>query len=199
MKITHRKIQASSNIKASDWIEGFTEGVGKYFDLEREAGTAQIYEMEADGDIGYGVLVKYNGKKKRDADTFWGPDALDDAKEYAEYCLKDEIESCSVVTAASSTWDRISGLEEQIAQLEASIEDAKASGTDIEDLLPEYEELDRLKDELRFAWADDEAEYNYALEQQEFNPDGSLKGYGDGISFSTGVTASNIVPNKKIQ
>lgn len=88
---------------SSDWVEGFTEGVGQYFDLEREAGTAQIYEMEADGDIGYGVLVKYNDKKKKDADTFWGPNALNDAKEFAEYCLEDEIESCDNVTAASST------------------------------------------------------------------------------------------------
>lgn len=96
----------------------------------------------------------------------------------------DPIFTCDQVDAstnveATSTRGRIAGLEERIVDLQNYIDSALADGTPVEDLVDEQLELQELEDELRFAWADDEAEYNYALEQQEFNPDGSLRGYDD--------------------
>ena len=101
----------------------------------------------------------------------------------------DPIISSTSIQAAS-TRDRIANLEERIADLQNYIDSALADGTPVEDLVDEQLELQELEDELRFAWADDEAEYNYALEQQEFNPDGSLRGYDD-LAFSTDITAVN--------
>ena len=72
-------------------------------------------------------------------------------------------------------------------------------GADIDELIDYELELNELRDELNFAWQYDEAEYNYALEQQEFNPDGSLKGYDDDIDASTDVKATELIDNGKIQ
>ena len=110
-----------------------------------------------------------------------------------------EVEASSISkkkVVKASTRGRIGMLEERIADLENYIEDAKAAGTDIEDLVDEYQELEELKEQLNFAWQDDEAEYNYALQQQEFNPDGSLKGYDD-LYASTTIEASDIAPIMK--
>lgn len=98
-----------------------------------------------------------------------------------EWTLVDASEdvTCTTNVEATSTRGRIAGLEERIADLQNYIDSALADGTPVEDLVDEQLELQELEDELRFAWADDEAEYNYALEQQEFNPDGSLRGYDD--------------------
>ena len=96
------------------------------------------------------------------------------------------------VTASTSTRDRISYLEEQIAVLEDKIKNGDY--VDPEEMIDDKLALDELRDELNFAWQDDEAEYNYALQQQEFNPDGSLKGYDDYYDdtySSTKVTASS--------
>ena len=90
------------------------------------------------------------------------------------------------VHSATSTQQKISKLEERIADLKQYIEDCRADGCDPEDIIDEQQELMELEDALNFAYQDDEAEYNYALEQQEFNPDGSLKFYG-----STKVKPSN--------
>lgn len=87
----------------------------------------------------------------------------------------------------ASTHDRISMLEAKIAELEQQIAEAEAGEADPEYLIDKQIELDTLKDELNFAWQDDEAEYNYALQQQEFNPDGSLKGYGDTYASTDAV------------
>lgn len=76
-----------------------------------------------------------------------------------------------------TTRDRISDLEERIAELEDTIAECKADGCDIDDIADYQAELYELKEELNFAWQDDEAEYDYAVEQQEFNPDGSLALY----------------------
>lgn len=81
------------------------------------------------------------------------------------------------IHSGKSTRDRITYLENRISELESFLEDSKMSGADMDDLADTYAEIDRLKDELNFAWQDDEAEYDYAVEQQEFNPDGSLKYY----------------------
>lgn len=35
-------------------------------------------------------------------------------------------------------------------------------------------DIHELEEQINFAWQDDEAEYNYALDRQEFNLDGSL-------------------------
>mgnify|MGYP000933926412 CR=1 FL=1 len=78
---------------------------------------------------------------------------------------------------ASSTRDRITSLEERIADIEERLHNDRYE--DPEDRIDDHVELEELKEQLNFAWQDDEAEYNYALEQQEFNPDGSLKGYDD--------------------
>ena len=88
------------------------------------------------------------------------------------------------VESSTSTRDRISDLEERIESLKNYIEDCRARGC-YQDTVDEQIELEELKEQLNFAWQDDEAEWNYAREQQEFNPDGSLKFYG-----STGVKAS---------
>lgn len=77
------------------------------------------------------------------------------------------------VLADTSTRDRISDLEERIEVLEGLIEDCHDENL----LVDLHLELAELKEQLNFAWQDDEAEYNYAVEQQEFNPDGSLKYY----------------------
>lgn len=65
----------------------------------------------------------------------------------------------------------IARIENEINMLEARIIDAKNSGEDTTDL-----EIDLWaeKEQLNFAWQDNEDEYNYAPERQEFNPDGSL-------------------------
>ena len=70
----------------------------------------------------------------------------------------------------------IAYLEDRIQSIEAVIEETKQNGN-YEDTVDEQIELAKLKDELNFAWQDDEAEYLYAVEQQEFNPDGSLALY----------------------
>lgn len=75
---------------------------------------------------------------------------------------------------SSSTHDRISYLEQQISNVRDRLSDFDLSDDEREDL---GMELASLEDELNFAWQDDEAEYNYALQQQEFYPDGRLKGY----------------------
>lgn len=89
---------------------------------------------------------------------------------------------------ASSTRDRIASLEEKIANIEERLHNNRYR--DPEDRIDDHIELEELKEQLNFAWQDDEAEYNYALEQQEFNPDGSLKGYDD-IYESTNVKSSS--------
>lgn len=78
---------------------------------------------------------------------------------------------------ATSTKDRISYLEERIADLEEEIENDTYADPDY--LIDAQLELEELKEQLNLAWQDDEAEYYYALQQQKFNPDGSLKGYDD--------------------
>lgn len=76
-----------------------------------------------------------------------------------------------------TTRERISDLEEKIKKLQQEYNHIKKTCTDFR-VYVDYElKLSELKEQLNFAWQDDEAEYNYALEQQEFNPDGSLKGY----------------------
>lgn len=89
---------------------------------------------------------------------------------------------------ASSTSDKISYLQERIDVLEEKLRGDNY--IDPEERIDDQIELEELKEQLNFAWQDDEAEYNYALQQQEFNPDGSLKGYDD-IYDSTKVTASS--------
>ena len=89
---------------------------------------------------------------------------------------------------ASSTRDRIASLEERIADIEERLHSDRYRNP--EDRIDDHIELEELKEQLNFAWQDDGAEYNYALEQQEFNPDGSLKGYDD-IYESTNVKSSS--------
>ena len=80
------------------------------------------------------------------------------------------------VIKSSSTRDRIADLEDQIDILESHIENREYADED--ELVDMQIRLGELKEQLNFAWQDDEAEWNYAREQQEFNPDGSLKLYG---------------------
>ena len=76
---------------------------------------------------------------------------------------------------SSSTQERISYLEDKIAILEDFIDNGKYG--DEEELIDAQMQLNEQKEQLNFAYQDDEAEWNYAREQQEFNPDGSLKYY----------------------
>ena len=103
------------------------------------------------------------------------------------------------VVNASSTRSHISDLEAKIKKLQQEYDYRRKMGADVDELIDYELELNELRDELNFAWQDDEAEYNYAMQQQEFNPDGSLRGYDDDIDASTDVKASQIIPNKKIQ
>lgn len=76
-----------------------------------------------------------------------------------------------------ATSQKISQLEDRIAEIKDNIQTAQIDGLDEDYIVDLYQELNELEDELNFAWQDDEAEWNYAREQQEFNPDGSLKLY----------------------
>lgn len=96
------------------------------------------------------------------------------------------------IKSSSDTRDRISYLQEKIEILKEYL--ARDEYEDPEDRIDDQMELEELEEQLNFAWQDDEAEYNYALQQQEFNPDGSLKGYDDYYDdtySSTKVTASS--------
>lgn len=86
-----------------------------------------------------------------------------------------------------------------IDELETKIEIIKQRLADPDEpddeRIDDYEELQYLEDELRNAWAEDEAEWDYARQSQEFNPDGSLKLYG-----ATDIECSNdVVDDGKIQ
>ena len=91
--------------------------------------------------------------------------------------MKRMIVSKKKVNASTDTRDRIAYLQDKINILEEYL--ARDEYSDPEERIDDQIELEELKEQLNFAWQDDEAEYNYALQQQEFNPDGSLKGYDD--------------------
>ena len=82
-----------------------------------------------------------------------------------------------MIRSSTTTRDRISKIQERINDINAIVSELQAIGAEPEELIDYQLELQELEDELNFAWQDDEAEYNYAVEQQEFNPDGSLKYY----------------------
>lgn len=73
--------------------------------------------------------------------------------------------------------NKIQQLEDRIAEIKNNIRTAQIEGLDEDYIVDLHQELSELEDELNFAWQDDEAEWNYAREQQKFNPDGSLKLY----------------------
>ena len=83
---------------------------------------------------------------------------------------------------ATSTRDKISGLQKKIDRLRDRLADPDVDEDERIDL---GLELSEAEEQLNFAWQDDEAEYNYALQQQEFNPDGSLKYYDDEVEAAT--------------
>lgn len=68
---------------------------------------------------------------------------------------------------------RIEILENEIAELKNRL----AENISEDERVELWINLSEAEEELNLAWQDDEAEYNYALERQEFNPDGSLKYY----------------------
>lgn len=70
----------------------------------------------------------------------------------------------------ADTAQRIDRWEERVEELEKRLE---MYPDDIDAAI----DLLEAKEQLNFAWQDDEAEYNYALEMQEFNADGSLRYY----------------------
>lgn len=92
---------------------------------------------------------------------------------------------------STSTRDRISNLEERAEWLKNDISSLREmladpsipryngeSDEDIEDrIMDRQQDLAEVEEQLNFAWQDDEAEWDYAREQQEFNPDGSLALY----------------------
>lgn len=94
-----------------------------------------------------------------------------------------------------STRGRITDLEARIDEIDARLSDPYIDPVLFEDLSMERAELE---DELNFAWQDDEAEWDYARQRQEFNPDGSLKGYGDDEIYSSEYADGNDVYVVKI-
>ena len=89
------------------------------------------------------------------------------------------------IQASSDTRNRISDLQNYIEELEAQLADPELD-LDESRKFELQMDLAEAKDNLNYAWQDDEAEYNYALERQEFNPDGSLKGYDDDSVYEVG-------------
>lgn len=77
-----------------------------------------------------------------------------------------------------SAEDRITELEDKIFYIQEELRNPDLPDDERVDLQLHLEELE---DELNFAWQDDEAEWDYARQAQEFNPDGSLKLYGSSI------------------
>ena len=91
---------------------------------------------------------------------------------------------CSVrpqMKKAVSAASNITALQDRLASIKEEIDNPDLSEDERQSL---YEEMLTVEDELNFAWQDDEAEWDYARQRQEFNPDGSLKGYGDEIYSS---------------
>jgi len=86
------------------------------------------------------------------------------------------------IQASTDTRNRISDLQAYIDRLEAELADPELD-LDESRKFELQMDLAEAKDNLNYAWQDDEAEYNYALERQEFNPDGSLKGYDDDSEY----------------
>ncbi len=82
---------------------------------------------------------------------------------------------------ASTTRSKISSLQDRLASVQEELSNPDLSDDERASL---HEELRELEDELNFAWQDDEAEWDYARQRQEFNPDGSLVGYGDEVYSS---------------
>ena len=113
-------------------------------------------------------------REAADEEDYW--DLTHGEGQYEEFGPTEVYDSTDI-TAETSTRDRISNLKMRIEDLELIINELKATGADPEEWIDYELELQELEDELNFAWQDDEAEWNYAREQQEFNPDGSLKWY----------------------
>ena len=99
------------------------------------------------------------------------------------------------IRSSSNTRDRISYLQEKIEILKEYL--ARNEYEDPEERIDDQIELAELEEQLNFAWQDDEAEYNYALQQQEFNPDGSLKGYDDIYDCTDVTAATTTISNAK--
>ena len=97
-----------------------------------------------------------------------------------------------VIRAESDTRGRIKSLENRLKEFKNMLENPDL---DDEDRVYIGQEISRLEEELNFAWQDDEAEYNYAVQQQEFNPDGSLKFYG---STDIKATEGGYSPAKEV-
>lgn len=85
-----------------------------------------------------------------------------------------ELEEARARESQDFARNKIASIEDRIALLEDRLSD---DDLDEDERIDLQLELNELQDELNFAWQDDEAEYNYARETQEFNPDGSLKWY----------------------
>ena len=86
------------------------------------------------------------------------------------------------IQASADTRNRIADLQNYIDRLEAELADPELDFDESRKFELQMD-LAEAKDNLNYAWQDDEAEYNYALERQEFNPDGSLKGYDDDSEY----------------
>ena len=91
-----------------------------------------------------------------------------------------------------NTRNRISSIEDRISEIENALADPYID----DDLRWSLnEDLEILQQDLKEAWADDEAEWRYAVDQQEFNPDGSLKYYG--VDACDSVTAATSISDAK--
>lgn len=135
--------------------------------------------LDDDGKEYYDEAVDYKDAVLEYDDMFdtivkWVNECEADDPNYTQY----EDAEGNPIEASTDTRERISNLEARIDRLTQYIDECKAEGCDLDEFVDEMAELEELKDQLNFAWQDDEAEYNYAVEQQEFNPDGSLKFYG---------------------
>lgn len=149
------------------------------------------------------AVVKHN-----DVGTWYAQVDFRDGNNRTSTAMQDEFNAMdwaqkiihTSVTASTDTRSRIAQLEEQIEWLKNDISSLNEMLADpnipryndesdeaLEDrIIDRQQELAEAEEQLNFAWQDDEAEWNYAVEQQEFNPDGSLALYG-----STDIQASD--------
>jgi len=139
----------------------------RVYTTQTPEGSIKIVTRDDNGKPFFNVKIEWKNGDNRTSPRL---NSLAEAKDWAEDIFYNKTRT---VKASTDTRDKISFLENRISSLKEMLNDPYFEG----DPYDVQQRIEELEEELNFAWQDDEAEYNYALEQQEFNPDGSLKGY----------------------